>query len=138
MSCLETFATLRIFSHTLSPEEITRTLGIEPTGARPRDVKSKYKHRREQHYWCWSSRNQVESQDGLIHICRITSLLDGKLEQLDRLRAVGCDIDICCYWVSSGQGGPFLDVEVLRALADLKIEIWWDIYFGTEEEYADD
>ncbi|WP_082568376.1 DUF4279 domain-containing protein [Rhizobacter sp. Root1221] len=138
MSCLETFATLRIFSDTVSPEDVARTLGIEPTCAYPRDPQSKYKQRRAAHYWSWCSERYVQSQDGLAHVRHLTSLLGGKLEQLDQLRSAGCAVDICCYWVSSGQGGPLLDLQTLRDLADLKLEIHWDIYFADEAEYAED
>lgn len=138
MSCLETFATLRIFSDTIRPEDVARTLGVEPTRAYPRDSQSKYKHRRESHCWSWSSERHVQSQDGLAHIRRLTSLFRGKLEQFDQLRSAGCVMDICCYWVSSGQGGPLLDLQTLRDLADLKLEIYWDVYFGNEDEYAED
>jgi hypothetical protein len=99
---------------------------------------SKYRPRREYHYWAWSSDRQVQSLDGLEHVRAVLELLQGKEQLLGQLRAEGCEIDVCCYWVSSGQGGPFLDVSALGALAHFGLEIWWDVYFGEEEDYREE
>ena len=136
MSCLEVHATLRIFSQSLHPDEINRILGVEATRLRPMEPESKYRSRRENHYWAWSSDSQVHSLDGLEHVRTIIGILHGKEQQLTQLRSAGCEIDVCCYWVSSGQGGPFLDVPALSALEQLGLEIWWDMYFGDPKEYA--
>jgi hypothetical protein len=45
---------------------------------------------------------------------------------------MGCHTDISNYWVGNGQGGPSLDVEMLGALHDLGLPIWWDTYFDHE------
>ena len=137
MSCLETYATLRIFSQSLHPEEVSRILGIEATRPRPKEPDSKYRPRREHHYWGWSSDSQIHSADGLEHVRAIIGLLQGKTEQLEQLRATGCDMDVSCYWVSSGQGGPSLDASDLAALSSLGLAIWWDVYFGDPEEYKE-
>ncbi len=50
---------------------------------------------------------------------------------------MGCQTDICNYWVSNGQGGPSLDVEMLGALHDLGLPIWFDMYFEREDETED-
>jgi hypothetical protein len=135
MSGLETHATVRIFSESLHPDEISRTLGISATRPRPKEPDSKYRPRREYHYWSWCSDDQVHSLDGLEHVRAVTTLLRDKHEELERLRGAGCDIDVCCYWVSSGQGGPSLEVSDLAALSSLGLPIWWDVYFGEPEEY---
>ena len=137
MSCLETYATLRIFSDSLHPDEVTRRLGVEPTMGRPINLESKYRHERESHYWGWSSDSQVASRDGLEHIGSIVELLRGKHDALQDLQRVGCQIDRCCYWVSSGQGGPSLDVAAIKALSSLDLEIWWDVYFGHPKDYGE-
>jgi hypothetical protein len=39
-------------------------------------------------------------------------------------------MDIACLWDShAGHGGPTLSPDLLRRLADLGIELWFDIYF---------
>ena len=137
MSCLETYVVLRIFSQTLDPEEITRVLGIAATQTRPMEPDSRYRPRREYHYWNWSTDSRVSSLNSLDHVRAVIELLKGKEQQLEQLRARGCQIDVWCHWVSSGQGGHCLDVPALAALAHLGLEIGWDIYFGTSDEYAD-
>jgi len=136
MTCLETYATLRIFSRDIHSDEIGRILGIDATKLRPISSDSKYRHEREHHYWGWSSDSLVQSTNGLDHVGAVIELLRGKEQQLEHLRGTGCDIDLCCYWVSSGQGGPTLDAFSLGALANLGLEIWWDVYFGNPEDYA--
>ena len=138
MSCLETYATLRIFSDSVDPETVGHALGFTGTDIRKIDPESKYRHERESHYWGWCSKPTVQSIDNLEHVSAITQRLAGKANVLAALRARGCEIDICCYWVTSGQGGPELDVAALKRLSELEIGIWWDVYFGTEAEYADD
>lgn len=130
MTCLETFATLRIFSEVIHPEVIERRLQIEGVERLPRDPASRFRPRRETNYWGWCTRGLVDSADNVDHIAAVISLLKEKGSALDELRAEGCDIDICCYWVSSGQGGPSLDVDMMQSLCTLKLSIWWDVYFS--------
>jgi hypothetical protein len=137
-TCLETFATLRIFSKSIDPEAIEQALGIEATACRPLNPLSRYRTERENHFWAWSTQGSIESLDGLEHIRALLSLLQDKQQPLEQLRQAGCEIDVCCYRVSSGQGGPTLDVPALAELARLGLEIWWDIYFGKEDDYARD
>ena len=137
MSCLETYATLRIFSQTMHPLEISRVLGLEATRSKPLDQNSKYRTRRENNFWAWSTRTQLDSENGLEHIRALLDALAGRQQKLEELRSSGCDIDVCCYWVSSGQGGPLLDVSALSELARLGLEIWWDVYFRTKKDSED-
>jgi hypothetical protein len=137
MACLETFATLRIFSESVSPEEIGRILGILGTKTRPRNPESRYRHQRESHYWAWCSAENLNSTDGLEHVRSVIERVSDKNLQLQQLRALGCELDVCCYWVSDGQGGPMLDVNSLFNLSRLGLEIWWDIYLGEKSEYID-
>jgi hypothetical protein len=138
MSCLETYASLRIFSKSMHPDRVSHILGIQASDPVPMQPGSKYRTRREYHYWDWSSSETVKSTDGLEHVRAIVALLKGKEAQLQQLRDAGCDIDVCCYWLSSGQGGPFLDVPTLAALAHYGLEIWWDVMFMDGEEYTSD
>ena len=137
MSCLETYATLRIFSQTLDPSEISRILDLDATRSKPLDPASKYRPRRENHFWAWCTRTIVDSKDGLEHVRTVILTLAGKEQELGELRKAGCDIDVCCYWSSSGQGGPFLDVAALTGLARLGLEICWDVYFSASDDRHD-
>lgn len=134
MSCIETFATLRIFSKTMSPIVIGEQLGLDATEMLPIDQESRYKPRREANYWGLCTKGQVESKDNLLHIAALINELKNKSSQLERLRESGCQIDICNYWVSTGQGGPYLDAATIEALSSLRLDIWWDIYFSEIDE----
>jgi hypothetical protein len=136
MTCLETYATLRVFSGALDPEAIGAALGLEGTDVHARDPESKYRHKRESHFWGWCSKPTVLSTDGIEHVSAIIERMSGKLPALTDLRDAGCEIDICCYWVTDGQGGPELGVKELRCLAELELPIWWDVYHGEPSEYA--
>jgi hypothetical protein len=135
MTCIETYATLRIFSRTLEPAAIGASLGIDATDPVPLDPSSKYRPRREVNYWGWCTRQHVASKtDNALHIAAILERVRGKELQLQHLRSVGCETDICCFWVSTGQGGPSLGVEVMRELSELGLSIWWDVYFDDESK----
>lgn len=48
---------------------------------------------------------------------------------LDELRSKGWRMDLACLWDSQwGDGGPTLSPSILKHLADLEIEIWFDLY----------
>jgi hypothetical protein len=68
------------------------------------------------------------------HIHSITTVLEGKSRYLAALREKGCNTDIFCFWESSGQGGPSLDLETMKSLVELGLEIAWDIYFLESSE----
>jgi len=135
MSCiLETFSTLRIFSETLPPAVIGEKLGIEATGGYERDPESRYRPNRETNYWCWSTDRHVDPLDNLSHIKRIIEKFSNKAMELEELRNSGCETDICNYLVTTGQGGPELDIETMQSLCRLGLTIWWDVYKGEENE----
>jgi hypothetical protein len=138
MSCLETYATLRVFSATLAPESIGAALGIAATQAIPADPDSRYRNRREWNLWKWSTQGVMHSRDNLEHLQAVVSLLEGKADQLASLRALGCQTDIFCYWVSSGQGGPYLDSATMLSLTSLGLGVAWDVYFGEESDYLEE
>ena len=138
MTCLETFATLRIFSDSMHPDEIERILAIPGTKKIPRDPSSPYRPRRETNLWEWCTREIMDSTDNSAHLAALIDRLVPRGHALGELRARGCQTDICNYWVSSGQGGPWLDIGTMRTLVDLGLPIWWDVYFADEQEYAGD
>jgi hypothetical protein len=71
----------------------------------------------------------VNSADNALHIAALLEIFGGKQEEFESLRSAGCETDVSCYWVSSGQGGPSLEVETMKELARLGLPIWWDVYF---------
>jgi Domain of unknown function (DUF4279) len=134
-TCVETYSTLRIFSDDLAPDQITEALAIEPTGAFGKgDLHSKGKLRRKTNGWFYSTKKLNESRDTRRHLDMILNALDGKERQIRELQARGCKTNITSYWVSSGQGGPWLMPDQMLRLGALNIDIWWDVYFSSEDE----
>lgn len=134
MACLETYATVRVFSASISPDEVESILNIPATEKRPIEQTSPYRHRREMHGWFWSTQHLSDSQDNTAHLAAIIEALTPRAEGLQRLQSMGCSTDIFCYWVSTGQGGPELDVQTMRALCSLNLPVSWDMYFTEEFE----
>jgi hypothetical protein len=133
-TCIKTYATLRLFSAEIVPEEVTEILRIEPTRTfRKGDTHAKGKLQRKTNGWFYSTKKLSNSKDGRRHIDMILDALDGKFDAVNILQARGCEIHITNYWVSGGQGGPWLMPSQMLKLGALNIDIWWDIYFADED-----
>ena len=98
------------------------------------DPDSRYRNRREQHFWSWSTFERNDSTDHIDHLNQIFEQLEGKCSVLESLRNDGCKTTISCYWDSNGQGGPWLDLVQIKQLAEFGLDIWWDIYFVQSDE----
>lgn len=134
-TCVETYSTLRVFSDDVAPDEVTRVLQIEPTESfRKGDSHSQGKLRRKANGWFYSTQKLCDSKDTRRHIDMIVSKLEGKEEAVTSMQRQGCKLDITSYWVSTGQGGPWLMPQQMLKLGRLGIEVWWDIYFSDEDK----
>jgi hypothetical protein len=131
MPCLETFSTLRIFSETLSSREITEVLGTDGTKTRDKDITSKYKHKRTHNMWLWSTENIVASTDTEDHLNLIAEQFSDKIKEIEALKQK-CEIDIMSYFVTDGQGGPYVSSTVMKKLSSLELDVWWDVYFDNK------
>lgn len=128
MACVRTFATLRVFSPSMTAEEVTCVLGIEPSRTIRRDLGSRYEHVRRFSHWRWSTEGKVSHLEPEVHIAAISALLRGKTDSLDALRKHGCILDVFCYWEFSEQGAISLSLDSMRLLLELGLEITWDVY----------
>jgi hypothetical protein len=134
-TCVKTCSTLRILSDDVLPEQITEVLGIQPTKAfRKGEPHSGGKLLRKMNGWFYSTKNLSTSRDSRRHLDMILNALNCKEQQIKNLQARGCRTDITSYWVSCGQGGPWLMPAQMLRLGTLNIDIWWDIYFSSEGE----
>ncbi|WP_020412740.1 DUF4279 domain-containing protein [Microbulbifer variabilis] len=133
MACTETYATLRIFSDEMHPDDIEKHIGIKSTDSVPRDLNSKYKSRREFNFWSRTTENDLNSTDNVEHLEFLLSLLKGKESRLSFLQDSGCMTDIFCRWDSTGQGGPSLSVAMMNELVKLGLSVSWDMYFDDED-----
>ena len=134
-TCAETYSTLRIFSENTTPEEISSVLQMEPTKSfRMGDRHAQGRLQRKTHGWFYCTKALSTSKDTRRHIDLILATLEGKTDALRRLHSRGCRTDITSYWVSSGQGGPWLMPEQMRRLGELNIDVWWDVYFAGDDK----
>jgi len=134
-TCVRTYSTLRVFSDEISPDEITKLLQIKPTEAfRKGDAHAKGKLQRKANGWFYSTKNLSASRDTRRHVDMILDALEEKVVLVETLHKQGCKIDITSYWVSTGQGGPWLMPQQMLKLGRLGIAVWWDIYFENDDE----
>jgi hypothetical protein len=131
-TCQQTYAVLRIFSDSTSPREATALLGITPTDSFEKgEAVGTRGAKRRQNGWFLSTEAQVQSRDSRRHLDWLVAAICDREEALSRLRSAGAEIDVSCYWVSLGQGGPVIGPEQMKQLSRLGLEVWWDVYFDT-------
>jgi len=120
----------------MHPNDIAQTLGLDATAMSPRDLLSRRRPQRETNLWKWSTERTTDTTDPVLHIQKIIEYVTPSAQKLRALQNDGCQTDIIVFWVSSGQGGPEMGVDTMRALVELNLPIWWDIYFGNRDEYS--
>lgn len=132
-TCEETYVTLRVYHDSADPASVSSALRLEPSDSQRvgeayerRGVTRSYKLSG----WFLCSEGRVESYDTAKHLDWLLQQLQPSHQALDSLRSQGWRMDIACLWDShAGHGGPTLSRDLLRRLADLGIELWFDIYF---------
>lgn len=132
--CTRTYSELRIFSDEMAPEDISMSLGLEPTSSfRTGDVHCQGELRREINGWFFCTESSVDSKDTEAHISAILAKLECKAEAVAALQAGGCHLDIWSVWRFDGQGGPSLSADQMLILGKLGIGVVWDIYADEEQ-----
>ena len=138
-TCHETYVTLRVYHDTADPDDVSSALGLTPTSTQrvggqreSRGVVRTYRLSG----WFYRSKGVVESYDSEKHLNWLCDHLEPQTQQLRALREAGWRMDIACLWDSQpGHGGPTLSPALLRRLAALEVELWFDVYFfGAYEE----
>jgi len=125
-SCEETYATLRVYHKTLPPSAVSELLNLTPD--RQQELGDSLKP--PINGWFLSSMGKVDSLDSRHHIDYLLDHIRGKEDDFKKLLADGFNYDISNFWVSStGNGGPTLSPRQMGTLADLGIDVHWDIYF---------
>lgn len=134
-SCQATHATFRVFSNTLNPSSITDVLGVRPSESFAKgEPYGKNGLLRRATGWLLTSRDAVKSRDTRRHIAWILEQLATKGDAVRALRKTGAEIDVSCYYVSVGQGGPTMSAEQMSELGQLGIDVWFDVYFDSAAE----
>jgi hypothetical protein len=139
-TCIETRAKLLIYPGEMSPHEVTRRLGVEPTEANVAGEERLNRLGRQRviklNGWFLSSEGHVTSLDTRRHLDWLLARIEPKKEALLALQSVpGVRMTVSCPWYSrSGHGGPTLWPEQMRALADLNLECGFDFYFLPDDD----
>lgn len=138
-TCLETYATLRGYHAEAAPEAVTEELGIQPSRSQLKGVQLMDGRQvcRPISGWFLRSKGAVESRDARRHIDWLLDQLSGLKSRLTALENQGWRLDIHCYWVSGGQGGPMLDPSQMAELARLNLTCGFDVYWADESEESD-
>ncbi|MCW0218063.1 MAG: DUF4279 domain-containing protein, partial [Prosthecobacter sp.] len=132
--CVETYATLRFYHKTESPEKVTALLKVEPTktqvaGSFPNpSAKS-----RRSSGWFLRSAGYVESRDVRRHVDWILDQVEHAESQIEVLCHQGWRVGVVCYWLSIGQGGPMLDPAQMIRLVRLNLSCGFDVYYHKGE-----
>lgn len=137
-TCGETYATLCIYHRDLDPDAVSQLLALQPTRSQRRgDIHNSSASSpipRPIGAWFLSTRNVSQSRDARFHIDWLLEQLSDKGAAIEQLTQQGCEIRINCYWESAhGHGGPMIWPETMGRLAQLGIELGFDIYFYGED-----
>jgi uncharacterized protein DUF4279 len=139
VSCVQTYATLRIFHRDLDPEKVSRELGIAASEGWKRGEPKSATDRRPviARYGGWLLRTpkEMSSRDAECHLTWLLDRVGPRRDLLHRLQAAGCETSISCFWVSRpSHGGVTLAAQVLERLAGMGLELEFDVFFQQEEE----
>src|SRR3990172_13078367 len=126
-TCLETYATLRIYHEHLDPDSLSRRLGLAPTESQVRGQLLNPGGRvpliAPLGGWFLSTKSALESRDSQLHISWLLDRLGGQDEVLGQLRKEGYRMDISVSWLSAhGHGGPTLSPLLMSRMAAAGLE----------------
>jgi hypothetical protein len=115
---------LRIESRTISADEISKVLGIEP-------------HRTSQQGNVWIRTSGLGNDHWPDeHVAALIRLLDGRHDALARL-AADCEVELFLGFGSeSGQGGCVLPAALLKEIGLLGIDVVLDLYPPTLDDVS--
>ncbi|MBN9121434.1 MAG: DUF4279 domain-containing protein [Planctomycetes bacterium] len=137
-TCDETYATLCVYHHDLDPDAVSHLLELRPTRSQRRgDVRNPNAAAPvplPTGAWFLCTRDASRSRDVRFHIDLLLRVLAEKGDAIRQLAAQGCQLRIDCYWESAhGHGGPMIWPETMARLAELGIELGFDVYFYGED-----
>lgn len=139
-TCERTYAALLIYPEVLNPAVITERLAIEPTRMSVKGVDqptpSGQVRPAPRNLWVLSSEGQVDSLDVRRHLDWLLERLSPARQALLELQLVpGTRMGVnCIWWSAHGTGGPTLWPEQMAGLAELGLEVSFDVsFFGPED-----
>jgi hypothetical protein len=121
------------------PNAMTAKLGVKPdttmTKGLPHELPSGRMRDATVSGWFLSSEGQVVSRDLRDHLDWLLDRLRPAAVGLSALQAEEVRMEVWCRWDSaSGHGGPTLEPEQMRLMAELNLQCGFDIYFAGDEE----
>lgn len=125
---------LRVWGENLDPEEVTRTLGVEPTQVvRAGEVTSAGRLTRKS-MWGFETDPPIEGhwpslEDALTALLQV---FEGEVEVIRRLQEQFKVILWCAHFSSSFDGGPTFSALLLKRLGDFGVELYLDTYHSEE------
>ena len=121
----------------LDPDEVTAIVGVAPTSVQRRGdpVEKRPGKTYSRGGWWISTQGLLTSKDARHHLDWIIGKMSGKEAEFAQLHERGYLVDLCVRWDSRhGHGGPTIGPEQMRALADLGLDLWFDVYVGEMDE----
>lgn len=134
-TCYSTHATLCIYlPDDGNPNAITDNLGVKPSRMQVKGETRKGKVKNWPTAWFLETSEQVRSNDARRHIDWLLEQVQDNSDYIKQLQDSGCEVHIFCFWESAyGHGGPMLDHDIVKRIADLGIGIYFDIYFAGDK-----
>jgi hypothetical protein len=129
-TCARTYATLRVYPTQTDPDDITKLLNIFPSRTqRTGDLAHPGSTRTVPLAgWFLTSKETIDSVDVQDHLHWLLSLILPRRSEILELQA-DCRMDVSCNWLSEqGHGGPTLTPKIMGELAQLNLELWFDVY----------
>jgi hypothetical protein len=141
-ACERVDVQLRIYAHDLDPMVVSGLLQLEPTSSQKRGQESRPNQLGRTRTapigaWFLSSEGRVPSKDLRRHLDWLLHQLTPRAAALHQLQATeGVRMTVSCiWWSASGQGGPTVWPEQMKALADLDLECALSVsYYGDDED----
>jgi len=129
-SCASTYATLCLYHHELTPDEITSSLGVSPTRTCLKDSK-----RIQRNGWFLNTRETIVSKNIEDHLNHLIEAIEDFKEQLHKFVLMGGEARIFCFWASKTEnGGLVLSANLLKKIGELGTELHFDIWFDESSE----
>jgi hypothetical protein len=142
-TCERTDVALLIYPVVIKPAEISERLGVAPTRLSVKGVDEATPSGKvrpaPKSLWVLSSEKEVDSLDVRRHLDWLIERLMPARQQLLELQLVpGTRMNVnCIWWSAHGTGGPTLWPEQMSALAELGLEVSFDVSFYGPDEDAD-
>ena len=135
-TCDSTYATLCIYLHDIDdPAIITKKLGIQPSRIQVRGEIRNGKVKKWPAAWFLETSEQVQSKDVRRHIDWLLEYIKDNSDFIKQLQDTNSEIWISCFWASApGHGGPMLDRDIIKRIAESGLGIYFDVYFAGDQQ----